>query len=124
MSSFYRIINKTKAEPISRKAKIADSFFLRFKGLMFKKAISEEEALIFYNAPSIHTFFMRFPIDLAFLDKKMQVIRIYESLSPWKAVFCPKSFSVIEFPPHRTSQKSLEIGDILDFEPIDPSKYL
>ena len=117
MSSVYNIINKTKANTISQKAKVAESFSSRLIGLMFRKEIAQEEALIFYHTPSIHTFFMRFPIDVVFLDKKMQVIKIYGALGPCRTVFCANSFLVIEFPSHKTSQKSLELGDVLELAP-------
>ena len=114
----YSVLNKSKNSLISQKAKMADSFFLRLLGLMFRKSIGKNEALIFKSAPSIHTFFMRFPIDIVFLDKNMKVIRICENLSPWRAVFCFGSAFTVELPPHRVLERPLNIGDILQITPI------
>lgn len=110
----YRIINKTKSIVLSQKAKKADNFFKRFLGLMLKKNMEWEEALIFYHSPSIHTFFMKIPIDVVFLDKNMQVLRIVENLKSGKIISCFKSLVTIEFPVHKTSKSSLEVGDILE----------
>ncbi|MFH1519210.1 MAG: DUF192 domain-containing protein [Candidatus Omnitrophota bacterium] len=115
----YNLINKSKGNSLALYAKCADNFFLRLKGLMFRKAINSEEALIFYQAASIHTFFMRFSLDLVFLDKKMQVIKIYRTLPPGRVVFCSSAYLAIELPPDKISQKGLEIGDILELVPID-----
>ena len=109
----YRIVNKTREVVLSNQAKKADNFFKRFLGLMFRKHMDEDEALIFYHSPSIHTFFMKMAIDVIFLDKNMQVVRIVENLRPGKVISCFKSFVTIELPAHKTSKIPLEIGDIL-----------
>jgi len=109
----YNLYNKSKNCLIAAKALIADNFLLRFKGLMFRDSIGEEEALIFYQTPSIHTFFMRFPIEVVFLNQKLQVVKIYEELRPGKVVFSASSSIAIELPAHKTSKQTLEIGDIL-----------
>ena len=102
---------------ISQEAQMADTFLRRLVGLMFKKSISSGYALIFRNATSIHTFFMRFPIDIVFLDKDNQIIRICEALKPWRMVLCSRSKTTIELPAHKTSENSLKIGDFLQIEP-------
>jgi hypothetical protein len=62
---------------------LADTFFKRFKGLMGKKDF--EDTLLFTNLTdsSIHTMFMRFEIDIYFLDKN-KIIYDKVSLKPWK----------------------------------------
>ncbi|MCK4519733.1 MAG: DUF192 domain-containing protein [Candidatus Omnitrophica bacterium] len=117
----YNLFNKSKGLFLASEALVADDFFLRLKGLMFRKTIAAEAALIFYRTSSIHTFFMRFPLDIVFLNKKMQVVRFYEALKPGRVVFCLFAYLVIELPPHKTSRKNLEIGDILELAPINPS---
>jgi len=115
----YNLFNKSKNCLIASKTSISDNFFLRLKGLMFKESMSEEEALVFYHTPSIHTFFMRFPIEVVFLNKKMQVIEIYQELKPRKIVFSTSSSIAIELPAFKTSNKTLEIGDILELRPSE-----
>ncbi|MCF7907415.1 MAG: DUF192 domain-containing protein [Candidatus Omnitrophica bacterium] len=110
----YSIFDKDKGTVISGKARIAKSFGLRLKGLMFKKEIDEKEALIFHNAPAIHTCFMRFAIDIVFLDKSNKVIRICEAVKPWKMVTCSKAAITIELPANRAKRRSLALGDQLE----------
>lgn len=110
----YNIFNKTKKQTLVFEAQVADNFFLRLKGLMFKRSMADSAALLFYHTYSIHTFFMRFPLDIVFLNKKMQVVKFYEALSPGKIVFCFFSYLVVELPPHKISRKNLEIGDVLE----------
>ena len=115
----YNLFNKSKGHSLALEAQIADNFFLRLKGLMFRKTIVPEAALIFYHTSSMHTFFMRFPLDVVFLNKKMQVIKFYEVLKPARVVFCFSAYLFVELPPGKISQKGLEIGDVLELIPAN-----
>ena len=90
---------------------LADTFFKRFKGLMGKKDF--EDALLFTNLTdsSIHTMFMRFEIDIYFLDKN-KIIYDKVSLKPWK-FYKPKKQAryILET---KKNKLKLEIGDSLD----------
>lgn len=110
----YNLFNKSKNCLIASKTLVADNFLLRLRGLMFRKSMDEEEALIFYHTSSIHTFFMRFPIEVIFLNQKMQVVEIHEELGPRRVVFSTYASITVELPAHKTSSQTLEIGDILE----------
>ncbi len=64
---------------------IADSFFKRLLGYMFVKS-PHYEAILIKPCDSIHTFFMRFPIDVLFVNENMEVIKKIEGLKPWKVI--------------------------------------
>ena len=90
---------------------LADTFFKRFKGLMGKKDF--EDTLLFTNLTdsSIHTMFMRFEIDIYFLDKN-KIIYDKVSLKPWK-FYKPKKRAEYILETKKNKLK-LEIGDSLD----------
>lgn len=90
----------------------ADTFFKRFKGLMLKKDFNN--ALIFTNLKdsSIHTCFMRFEIDVYFLDENKLIFE-KTSLKPWK-FYKPKKQAKYILETKKNKLK-LKIGDILDF---------
>ena len=113
----YNLYNKSKNCLIASRAVVADNFLLRLKGLMFRKGMDQEEAIIFYHTPSIHTFFMRFPIEVVFLNKKMQVVEIHQKLGPRRVVFSASASIAVELTVGKTSNKTLEIGDILELTP-------
>ena len=106
------ILNKTTQELINIKIINANSFFKRFKGLMLKKNI--DFAMLFSNLKdsSIHTHFMRFDIDVYFLDKN-KVIFEKATLKPWK-FYKPKKQAnyILET---KKDRLKLKIGDKLDF---------
>ncbi len=90
---------------------LADTFFKRFKGLMGKNDF--EDALLFTNLTdsSIHTMFMRFEIDIYFLDKN-KIIYDKVSLKPWR-FYKPKKRAAYILETKKNKLK-LEIGDSLD----------
>ena len=63
---------------------IADTFYLRLKGLMGKKTLNEQQGLLIKPCNSIHTFFMKMNIDIAFLDKENTIVALYKDMRPWK----------------------------------------
>lgn len=90
---------------------LADTFFKRFKGLMGKKDF--EDTLLFTNLTdsSIHTMFMRFEIDIYFLDKN-KIIYDKVTLKPWR-FHKPKKQAEYILETKKNKLK-LEIGDSLD----------
>ena len=78
-----KIINKSKGVVLAD-AIIADTPFKRMKGLLGRKALNEGEALVIKPCNSIHTFFMRFPIDVLFVDKNNKVIKAISSIKPFR----------------------------------------
>jgi len=60
-----------------------DTFFKSFKGLMLKKSISDKNCYVL-KTQGIHMFFMRFSLNIIYLDKNKNVIKIIENLKPWK----------------------------------------
>ena len=106
------ILNKTTDEQHDIKIVIADTFFMRFKGLMLKKDF--EDAILFSKLKdsSIHTHFMRFEIDAYFLDEN-KVIFEKTTLTPWKFYRPSKKASyILEC---RKDKLNLKIGEKLEF---------
>ena len=69
-------------QPVADRVSVADTFFPRLRGLMFRKALPPGEGLLLKNCSAIHCFFMRFPIDVVYLDDRMQVVAT-ETVKPW-----------------------------------------
>lgn len=63
---------------------IAENAAERARGLLAHHSLPAEEGLWFPSGTSAHTFFMRFPIDIAFLGPQGRVIALYHSLPPWR----------------------------------------
>ena len=79
-----KIINLSKNTVLAENAEPADNFFRRLIGLMGSPCLKAGEGLILKPCNSIHTFFMRFPIDVAFIDRENKIVKIYPCLPAWR----------------------------------------
>jgi uncharacterized protein len=109
-----KIINKTNNNILADKATIANTAFSRMKGLLGRKEFPKGEALILDPCNSIHMLFMRFPIDVVFMDKNNRVVRAISSIKPFH--FSPIYFKAklaIELPVGTILSTSTRAGDDL-----------
>ena len=71
---------------------------------------------------AIHTFFMRFAIDLVYLDRKNRVKKVASSVRPWRLSACLSAYSVLELPVGTVQNSQSCPGDLIEFSPVqDPS---
>jgi uncharacterized protein len=90
---------------------MADSFFTRFKGLMFRKEAIENEGLWIVPCNAVHMFFMKFPIDIILLNEQKEVVKVYHSLKPWKMTKPVKgAYSTLELPAGAIEKLGISIG--------------
>ncbi len=97
---------------IVQRAVIADSYWSRFRGLMGRRTLGEDEGLLIEPCSSIHTMFMRFTIDVIFLDKERRIIKI-ATVPPLRAAIGRGSRAVLEVPAGSAERNRLEVGDAL-----------
>jgi hypothetical protein len=110
-----KIINIRTNETILDDLQTADTFLTRFRGLMGAKSLAKNSGLRIAPCNSVHCFFMRFPIDVIFLDKENQVIHIQKNMKPGSiSPIIRKAKSVIEANAS-TLSNLLELGDKLAF---------
>lgn len=76
--------NETRGKELAARARLADSYWSRFVGLLGTSSLPQGEALILDPCGSIHTFFMRYPIDVLFLDKQGKVVGSAREIAPWR----------------------------------------
>ena len=72
-------------EPLARRVERAVTFRTRLVGLLGRERLAPDEGLWIEPCDSIHTFFMRFPIDVAFVDGRGVVLRVLAAVPPWRA---------------------------------------
>ncbi|MDF2521859.1 MAG: hypothetical protein K0R84_2487 [Clostridia bacterium] len=108
------LYNVSKDNLVLEKLKLADGFFSKFKGLMGAKKLNKSEGLMLLSCNSIHTCFMRFPIDVVFLNMDYEVIALKERLQPWRFVnFVKKAYITVEMPEGTIENKQVQVGDLL-----------
>lgn len=112
-----RLINKSKNVVLAEEVILADTLLKRIRGLLGKKELVKSSALLLKPCSSIHTMFMRFPIDVLFVDKDNRVIKTISALKP----FCItniyfKARFVVELPGGTANLTSTSQGDTLSLE--------
>jgi uncharacterized membrane protein (UPF0127 family) len=108
--------NKTKGTPVAARVNVARSMWARFWGLMGKRGLADDEALLIDPCSSVHTMFMRFPIDVVYLSKENAVVKIAPSLGAWRASLGGKgAHRVLEMPAGAAARTGLEVGDEVEF---------
>lgn len=89
-------------------ADIADTFLKRLLGLMFRPELPEGKALILDPCSGIHTWFMRFPIDVVYLDRNNMVLK-KETVYPWRTgSFVKGTKRILEF--NKGAARKLKVG--------------
>jgi uncharacterized membrane protein (UPF0127 family) len=112
-----RIINQSRGIVLATMAELADTAPSRSKGLLGRDSLAKGEALWIVPCESVHTFFMRFALDLVYLDRSRRIIKIRTNVQPWRLSACLRAHSIIELAAGSIDPKGTAVGDQLAFEP-------
>lgn len=112
-----KVYNSTQNNLIADEVEVADNFITRTFGLIPKSSLKSGEGLVIKPCCSIHTFFMRFAIDVLFVNKKNEIIALYENVKPWRSLpIHLASHYVIELPAGEITAKNIAKHDIISIE--------
>ncbi len=101
------------ADPVVK----AQSFLDKLFGLIIKKKLITKEGFLLYNCNSIHTFWMRYSIDVIFLDTDGEVLAIFSGLKPFRVTpFIKNASHALEMISGSVDENFLGTGDIIQFE--------
>ncbi len=89
----------------------------RRTGLLHHESLAEGEGLWIAPCEAIHTFGMKFPIDVVFLDRSQRIVKIRQAVPPWRIAVCLRAHSVLELPAGTVRRTATAAGDQLAFEP-------
>jgi uncharacterized membrane protein (UPF0127 family) len=113
-----RVTNPTRGTTLADRAREATGFWDRLKGLMGQQRLDPGDGLLITPCNSIHTFFMRIPIDAVFLDPAGVVVKILPAMVPWRVSgIYAGARSVLELPAGTAASCGTEAGDALQLEP-------
>ena len=105
---------------ICRNVEVADTFLTRFVGLLGRRGMAKDTGLWLNPSRGVHTFGMRFAIDVVALDAEMTVVGLYPDLRAWRiAATSAKTRSVLELPTGHIEASQLGLGERLLLYPRD-----
>jgi uncharacterized membrane protein (UPF0127 family) len=103
---------------LATSATVANTSGTRRTGLLKHTSLPEGEGLWINPCEGVHSFFMKFSIDVLYLNKDKTVRKIRHDMKPWKISFCLPAHSVLELPAGTALRTKTEPGDQLEFEKI------
>jgi len=110
------IVNISKNAVVGQRIRVADKAFARLVGLLGTKSLEPGCGLLIEPSSGIHTFGMRFPIDVVSLDAQMRVLGTWEKLGPWRfAAIHWRTRRVLELPAGTIRSSWIERNDQLGF---------
>jgi uncharacterized membrane protein (UPF0127 family) len=89
---------------------LAETALARCRGLLGRSGLLSGEGMLLRPASSIHTAFMRFPIDAVFLDRADRVLKVSSDLRPWRTSGCRGARAVLELPAGEARRRGLRPG--------------
>lgn len=109
-----KLVNAQTKQTLIPRLEVAASWWACMRGLLGREGLAADEALWIRDSGSIHTFFMKFTIDLVFLDRNLVVTKTVEKVEPFRFVWKGwRSSSVIELQAGFLEKNPVRVGDKL-----------
>jgi len=117
VARYLRIANETRGTVVAERCRVAQGLFQVIFGLHLLPRLQAGEGLLLPGGTTIDTTFMRYPIDLVFLDRGRRVTRTVPNLRPWRfALWNPSAKDCLELPAGAADGSGTQKGDLLRFE--------
>lgn len=114
-ASHVKLLNITRGTQLASRLEVADRDSTRTKGLLGRKGLEAGGGLWIVPCEAVHTFFMRFSIDLVYIDRQHRIRKVRSNVPPWRLSGCLAAHSVIELPPGVIERTQSRAGDQLEF---------
>lgn len=111
-----KVTNTTRGTMLADRADIADTSAKRRQGLLKHAGLEPGEGLWIVPCEGVHTFFMKFPIDVVFLNKQRKILKIRPNMGKRGMALSLRAHSVLELPAGQLAETGTEKGDQLELE--------
>jgi uncharacterized membrane protein (UPF0127 family) len=115
-ASLARVRRTGDGAVICERCEVPKSSFGRMRGLLGRDGLEPGTGMLIDSAPSVHMFFMRFPIDVVFLDRGWRVVGVRHRLRPWRVAGARAAVAALELPAGTAAATGIEEGDELVLE--------
>jgi uncharacterized protein len=92
------------------------------RGLLGRRGLESGEGLLLRPASSVHTLFMRFPIDVVFLGGDGEVLKVARRVPPWRTVGCRGAKAVVELPAGEAGRRGVRVAMGTTQVPVAPTR--
>ena len=98
-------------DPVCERCKVAETPLTRLRGLLGRSGLRPDEGLLIRPTSAIHTCFMRFPIDVVFLDRDLVVVGVRTHLRPWRVAAWRGAKAVLELAAGESRRRGIQPGE-------------
>jgi uncharacterized protein len=110
----FQVTNRTRNSALATRLTLADTPQTRDRGLLGRDGLAPGEGLWIIPCQAIHMFFMRFSIDLIYIDRQKRVRKVKSNIAPWRISTCFTAHSVLELPVGIVRESGTRRGDLLE----------
>ena len=111
------LLNERNQRSVATSVQLADTRRARRKGLLGRDSMRVDEAMVITPCVAVHTAFMRFAIDVVFVDRDGRAVQIVQDMQPWRMAASLKGYAVIELAAGRVKSCGVQLGDRLSIIP-------
>jgi len=111
------LMNERTHEPVATALELAVTRRARRRGLLGRNGLDDSEALILAPCTAVHTAFMRFAIDVLFLDRDGCAVKIVPDVAPWRIAAAARAYAVVEMAAGSAKRHGVQLGDRLYVSP-------
>jgi hypothetical protein len=109
---------------VCRRCAVADGFASRLLGLQGRRELPRDEGLLLSPSSSVHTAFMRFEIDIVFLDQALRIVGISPRVRPWRLAGRRGARHALELPAGEAEARALRVGETLALHEVETNGLL
>ena len=115
------LLQDTRTErALATRLELARTPWTRLRGLLGRSGLGDGEGIWLEPSSSIHTAFMRFSIDVLFVDRDHRGLRCVHALRPVRVAVARGTRSIVELPAGTLRDTDTHVGDVLEMRPAEP----
>jgi uncharacterized protein len=120
VSSYMRVVNESRQRLVGGRIQVADSLLARMRGFLFRDPPAPGEGLFLAPCRGVHTYWMRFPLDIVLLNRNGEVVGAYPSVPPGNRTPIRASAAfALELPAGAIAASATEVGDRMTWKPAN-----
>jgi uncharacterized membrane protein (UPF0127 family) len=115
-----RVVNATRSRELGTRVRLADRWWPRLRGLLGSGTLKPGDGLMIDPCRGVHMYGMRYPLDVAFIDRDGEIVALYRELPPGtRTKWHSEARRAIELPVGTLAETGTAVGDVLTWQPFE-----
>ena len=118
--TFFEMRNEDRGQALGDRVRVAERWWPRLRGLIGHAPLAGGEGLLIRPCQGVHMQWMKYPLDVTFLDPDGRIVATYHSLQPWRfSKTHREATAALELPTGTLEATGTKIGDLVTWEEIE-----